>query len=175
VPDKTVWVILAVVAIQVAENHVLVPRVMVQTVGLNAMVSILALAMFTLLFGIVGALLAIPLAAILQLLINRLVFSAAMPEAPIDSIHELDRTGARGRSGVLRLAAQELAQDVRKRLRQPDAETAVSVQGVEALIETCATGLDGLLALWSQGSPTGAAPEPALATEKPLNPKGSVG
>jgi predicted PurR-regulated permease PerM len=169
VPERTIWVIIAVVVIQVVESNVLVPRVMDKTVGLNAMVSILAIATFTLVFGIVGALLAIPLAAILQILINRLLFKTAVPEAPIDSIHEIDSNGARGHSGVLRLAAQDLAQDVRKRLRNEDAKTAASVQGVEAMIETYATDLDSLLAQWGKISAAGAATERAIAGETTLD------
>jgi predicted PurR-regulated permease PerM len=170
VPERTIWVILAVVAIQVAENNVLVPRVMDKTVGLNAIVTILAIATFTLLFGIVGALLAIPLAAILQILINRLLFNRARPEAPIDRTHETDSNGARGHSSVLRLAAQDLAQDVRKQLRNPEAKTATSVQAVEAMIETAATDLDSLLAQSANVSEAYAATESTMSGETTLGP-----
>jgi predicted PurR-regulated permease PerM len=170
VPERTIWVIVAVVGIQVVENNVLVPRVMDKTVGLNAIITILAIATFTLLFGIVGALLAIPLAAILQILINRLLFNTARPEAPIDRLQEADNNGTRGHSSVLRLAAQDLTQDVRKQLRNPDAKTAPSVQAVEAMIETAATDLDSLLAQWAKVSGAGAATESTVASETPLAP-----
>jgi predicted PurR-regulated permease PerM len=50
------------VAVQQVENHVLVPKVMQKAVGINPVVSIVALLVGEQLFGIVGAILAIPVA-----------------------------------------------------------------------------------------------------------------
>ncbi len=50
------------VVIQQAENHLIVPKVMQRAVGLNPLISILAMLTGARLFGLVGALLAIPLA-----------------------------------------------------------------------------------------------------------------
>ena len=75
-PSKLVWVIVATIVIQQAENIVLVPRVMRTAVGVNPFVSLLALFAFGSLFGIAGALMAIPIAAIMQLLLNRFVFGS---------------------------------------------------------------------------------------------------
>lgn len=61
---------------QQLENHVLVPKVMSRQVGLSASFVIIALLIGGSLLGIVGAILAIPTAAILQVL-----FEDAMPEA----------------------------------------------------------------------------------------------
>jgi predicted PurR-regulated permease PerM len=61
---------------QQLENHVLVPRVMSRQVGLNASFVIIALLIGGSLLGIVGAILAIPTAAILQVL-----FEEAVPDA----------------------------------------------------------------------------------------------
>ncbi len=81
-PAKLVWVIVATIVIQQIENSVLVPRVMRKAVGVNPFVSLLALFAFGSFFGIAGALMAIPIAAIIQLLLNRFVFGpeAAEPE-----------------------------------------------------------------------------------------------
>jgi predicted PurR-regulated permease PerM len=73
-PSKLAWVIVATIVIQLMENNLLVPRVMRKAVGVNPFVSLLALFAFSSLFGIAGALMAIPIAAILQLLLDRFIF-----------------------------------------------------------------------------------------------------
>jgi predicted PurR-regulated permease PerM len=62
---------------QQVENHVLVPKVMERQVGVSAVVVILALLLGGSLLGIVGAILAVPTAAILQVLFEELVPEAA--------------------------------------------------------------------------------------------------
>jgi predicted PurR-regulated permease PerM len=58
---------------QQIENHLLVPKVMERQVGVSAVVVIVALLIGGSLLGIVGAILAVPTAAILQVLIHELV------------------------------------------------------------------------------------------------------
>lgn len=58
---------------QAVENNVLVPKVMGQQVGLNAVTVVVALAMGSELFGLIGAILAVPTAAIVQVLVEELV------------------------------------------------------------------------------------------------------
>ena len=62
---------------QSLENNVLVPRVMGQQVGLSAVTVIIALTIGSALLGLVGALLAVPTAAILQVLFEELVLKDA--------------------------------------------------------------------------------------------------
>jgi hypothetical protein len=59
------------------ENTVLVPRIMKQSMGVNPIIVLLSLIAFSSVFGFVGALLALPLAAIIQLLVGRVVLTAA--------------------------------------------------------------------------------------------------
>ena len=73
-PDKLVWVIVSTVVIQQLENSLLVPRVMSKAVGVNPFVSLLAFFAFSSLLGFAGARMAIPMAAILQLLLDHFVF-----------------------------------------------------------------------------------------------------
>ena len=70
-PSKVVWVIAAGALIQLVENNVLAPRVMHKTVGVNPMVTLLAIVAFGALFGFAGLLLAIPMAAIIQIILDR--------------------------------------------------------------------------------------------------------
>ncbi len=143
-PEKTLWVIIALAAIQQLENSFLVPRVMDESVGVNAIVSILAISAFGLLFGILGAILAIPLAAILQILLNRIIFQdpPELAAEPASSIQQ-----SRDRFSVLRLEAQELAQDVRKQARsESNAEDGTRVEEEATdTIELLASELDTLL------------------------------
>lgn len=55
--------------IQQLENHLIVPQVMGRAVGLNPLVVILAIAIGSRLLGIVGALLAVPLTVVLQIIV----------------------------------------------------------------------------------------------------------
>ncbi len=108
-PSKLVWVIVATLVIQQVENSVLVPRIMRKAVGVNPFVSLLAIFAFSSLFGIAGALMAIPIAAMLQLLLDRFIFH------PDTSGSEV--SAGRDYASRLRYEAQDLAQDLRKQAR----------------------------------------------------------
>lgn len=81
------WRLLAVVAfftvIQQAEGNFLVPRVMKQAVGLSPLLTLVAIMMGANLMGIIGALLAVPIAAALQVIVGEVVrqFGPARVEA----------------------------------------------------------------------------------------------
>lgn len=143
-PDKALWVIIALTAIQGIENNLLVPRIMDQSVGVNAIVSILAIAAFGLLFGLGGAILAIPLAAMLQILLNRFLFTIATPDE-VNESNPLTPPNSRDQIGKLRLEAQELAQDVRKQARSESASPEDDHEHFEDLIEAIAVDLDSWL------------------------------
>ena len=76
-PAKAVWVVIAAVVIQMSENTFLVPRIMKNSLGVNPIIVLLSLIAFTSVFGFMGALLALPLAAMVQLFISRVVITAA--------------------------------------------------------------------------------------------------
>jgi predicted PurR-regulated permease PerM len=146
-PDKVVWVIGALVLIQTLESNLLVPRVMDRSVGVNAIITMLALAAFGALFGLLGALLAVPLAAILQIVVGRILFNAPIneetpPAAPVGV------DVGRSRIGVLRLEAQNVVNAVRKQARSAEENgEAVEdpVEQTEDDIEAIAAELDSLL------------------------------
>ncbi|MEP7355982.1 MAG: AI-2E family transporter [Anaerolineales bacterium] len=137
-PSKVIWVIAAAAVIQLLENTVLVPRVMNSTVGVHPVVSLLSLAAFGKLFGLPGGLLAIPLAAVIQLLLDRFVLSQPTNEAKAFD--------GRGELSVVRYAVQELTQDVRKQLREKPEAVEHTDDAVEDAIEALAADLDSLLA-----------------------------
>lgn len=136
-PGKVVWVILAAFAIQTVENYLLVPRVMDKSVGVNPLVTLLAIAAFGELLGLPGALLAIPLAAIVQLLLNRLLLApeALEPAAP----------AGRDAASLLRYQVRGLIQDVRLKTRHKDDATSRASDRMEEQIEAIARDLDRLL------------------------------
>jgi predicted PurR-regulated permease PerM len=139
-PAKLVWVIVASVVIQQLENTLLVPRVMRKAVGVNPFVSLLALFAFSSLFGIAGALMAIPTVAILQILFERFVFG---PEAA-----ESEDLSGRDYASRLRYEALDLARDLRKQARLTKSGSILKVQQINYVmdeIEIMATDLDVLL------------------------------
>jgi predicted PurR-regulated permease PerM len=140
-PDKLIWVIVATVVIQQLENSLLVPRVMSKAVGVNPFVTLLALFAFSSLFGIAGALMAIPMAAIIQLVLNRFVFHPAAMEPEVSA--------GRDYASRLRYEAQDLAQDLRKQARLKKGGSDLRVKQIDQVmdeIETITTDLDALLA-----------------------------
>ncbi len=141
-PDKLIWVIVATVVIQQLENILLVPRVMRKAVGVNPFVTLLALFAFSSLFGIAGAFMAIPMAAIIQLLLNRFVFHPAAMES--------DVSAGRDYASRLRYETQDLAQDLRKQARLNKDGSDLSLTQIDHVmdeIEGITTDLDALLAL----------------------------
>ena len=140
-PDRLVWVVVATIVIQQLENSLLVPRVMHKAVGVNPFVSLLAFFAFSSLLGLPGALMAIPMAAIIQLLLDRFVFHPDTMESEV--------SGGRDYASRLRYEAQDLAQDLRKqaRLKKNGSEGWVKqIDQVMDEIEAITTDLDSLLA-----------------------------
>jgi predicted PurR-regulated permease PerM len=74
---KAIWVVVATILIQMLENVFLVPRIMKSSTGVNPIIVLLSLIAFSSVFGFAGALLALPLAAIIQLFVSRVVLLAA--------------------------------------------------------------------------------------------------
>ena len=86
-PSLAIWVIVATAIIQLAESIWLVPRIMTSSMGVNPIVILLSLVTFSAVFGFIGALLALPLAAILQLILERSLFNVN------DSAQEIQTNG----------------------------------------------------------------------------------
>jgi predicted PurR-regulated permease PerM len=140
-PGKLIWVILATIVIQQLENSLLVPRIMRKAVGVNPFVTLLSLFAFSTLFGLAGALMAIPIAAMIQLALNHFVFQQATVEMEVSE--------GRDYASRLRYEAQDLAQDLRKQARLKKRGSDLKIRQTEQVmdeIETITTELDTLLA-----------------------------
>ena len=144
-PTLLLWVIVATVIIQLLENNLLVPRIMRKAVGVNPFVSLLAIFAFSSLFGIAGALMAIPIAAIIQILLERFVFS------PVDLIPE--ESPGRDITSRLRYEAKDLEQDLQKQARLKKGGSAIQVKQIDNVmdeVEALTTDLDALLSQVTQ-------------------------
>jgi predicted PurR-regulated permease PerM len=138
-PTKALWVIVASLVVQQLESQLLVPRVMKRSVGVHPLLTLLALLALGTLFGVPGMLVAIPLAAIAQLAIDRrraTVEEQAMRAPP----------GQRDRLAVLHYEVRELIQDMRKIVRNKDDQPSSASDQVEETLETIASNLDEMLA-----------------------------
>jgi predicted PurR-regulated permease PerM len=71
--EKVLFVGIFFIVQQQIENHLLVPRIMSKQVGVSAVTVIIALLIGGSLLGIVGALLAVPTAAILQVIASEVL------------------------------------------------------------------------------------------------------
>jgi predicted PurR-regulated permease PerM len=140
-PGKLIWVIVATVVIQQLENSLLVPRIMRKAVGVNPFVTLLSLFAFSTLFGLAGALMAIPIAAMIQLALNHFVFQQGTVEMEVSE--------GRDSASRLRYEAQDLVQDLRKQARLKKRGSDLKIDQIEQVmdeIETITTNLDALLA-----------------------------
>jgi predicted PurR-regulated permease PerM len=136
--SKVVWVIAAGALVQFLENNLLAPRVMHKTVGLNPIVTLLAIVAFGALFGFAGLLLAIPIAAIIQIIVDR---SLLLPQPS-----GLEVPLGRDKLSKLRFDVQEFVVDVRKLAQRKQTGTAESeVDPVEDALEGIAMELDQVL------------------------------
>lgn len=156
-PTKILGVLAVTIVIQQVENYLLVPRIMDRAVGIHAFVTLLAMIAFGALFGILGAILAIPLAAIVQLIVDRYVLNREKLEPPPPE--------GRDRISRLRFELQSLIQDVRLLVRHKPPGNEVHSDTLEEAIEAMAIELDKSLA--SEESAGAAEEEAACAATKP--------
>jgi len=97
------------VILQLLENNVLIPRIMQHTVGVSALVSVVAILGFGTLYGLLGVFIAIPMTAVIQVLLDSLLVNAE----PLGEAEGLVGSPWAG----LRTRVQALRQQARVRLR----------------------------------------------------------
>lgn len=136
-PDLVIWVIVFTLVVQQIENNVLVPRIMRRSVGVHPLVTLLALTALSTLFGVTGAIVAVPLAAILQILFFRFVV-----ERDAGSSENLE---GRDLYSVVRYDAQDLMRDMRRQVRSRQTEESESHSPIVDDLEAIASELSELL------------------------------
>lgn len=133
-PQQTALVIGAAMMIQTIENYFLVPKVMDRSVGISAVVTLLGIVTCGALFGIIGAVFAIPLAAIGQTLLERFVLQTDFKAKKF--------TGPRDSAGVLHYQLMDLINDLKRQQRQKDTPIDPWTTESFAELETIAVALD---------------------------------
>jgi predicted PurR-regulated permease PerM len=136
-PEHGIYALLVATLVQQLENNLLVPRIMDRTVGVSPVVSFVALIAFVALFGFVGALLAIPLAAVIQVLLDAWLSRSVPDAAAIEGRDDL---------ALLRYQALDLTQDLRDHLRAAQPTADADAEYVEEELEAIIGAVDELLA-----------------------------
>lgn len=165
-PLGTTHVILVValaIVIQVLENNVLIPRIMEHAVGVSALVGLVSVLAFGTLYGILGVFIAIPVMAVVQVLLEALVHEREPVTLPEDN--------ETSPWGNLRSRLRALRQESRERLRaretrmgiDPDSADHV-VDAMDQQIEQAAERVERIVAA-VQESPLDADERDALVDE----------
>ncbi len=119
-PQATLLVLVYSIIIQMAENNILVPRLMGRSVGVSPIMVILAVFAFSSLLGITGAFLAIPLVAIFQVLMDHLIMHAGASDA------EEPGEGSTNIMSTMRAKIRQLRAEGLQRLRTADGRISLS-------------------------------------------------
>ncbi|MAU01446.1 MAG: hypothetical protein CL608_30265 [Anaerolineaceae bacterium] len=136
-PTTALWVVVASVIIQQLENSYLVPRVMNSVIGIRPLVSLLSLLAFGSLYGVLGALIALPLAGVIQLLLDRFLLAR-------ESL--VQEEAGRDQLSLLRYETNQLVQDIRNQIRHKESEPSAMADALEDEVEALALDLEGFLA-----------------------------
>jgi predicted PurR-regulated permease PerM len=134
-PATVAEALACIVVLQQLESNLLVPRLMDRSVGVNAIVTLLSIAALSALWGLAGAILAIPMAAVAQLALDRYVFYRA-------DAGELSETSGRDASGLLRYRLHELLSDVQTEFRRKRLRVSAGTDRLEEEVESLARDLD---------------------------------
>ena len=106
---NTVLLVIALaVVLQLIESNVLIPRIMHHAVGVSALVGMVAVLAFGTLYGLLGVLIAIPMTAVIQVLLDSFVINAELREP---------RSPVGGPWAALRTRVRSLREQARVRLR----------------------------------------------------------
>jgi predicted PurR-regulated permease PerM len=145
-PSLGVSALVAGIIIQQIENIFLAPRIMDRAVGISPVVTLLAFVGFAALFGPVGGLLAIPMAAMLQVLFRAWVDGKG---APVE-----EATAGRGLADRVRYEVRDLARDLSTHLREKEDVVSADADASEDAIEQVIADLQALLGEGWDGTPS---------------------
>lgn len=125
---STVFLVIGLTALlQAVENNLLIPRIMSQATGVSALVSIFAILAFGTLYGILGVFIAIPVMAVGQVLLDRILLDITpQPETLARQAEPL---------AVLRNRVKTLQQQVRARLRGRETRMGIDPGSADHVID----------------------------------------
>jgi predicted PurR-regulated permease PerM len=133
-PSQIIWVLAVAAVVQVLENNLLVPKIMDASVGVHPVVTLLAIVAFSAAFGTAGMILAIPLAAILQVIMEHFLLRPEVNEPPAPA--------GRDRISRVRYEVGELMKDVRQQVRTKREAPTDDADQVEDSIESIAAEIE---------------------------------
>jgi predicted PurR-regulated permease PerM len=135
-PGAAAAVIVVSILIQAVENIWIFPRVMGSSMGVPPFITLIAMLAFSTLFGIAGAFIAIPIAAVAQVLIEGVV-----------ETRRKQKGEAFGRDWIsaLRYEIQELIEDIRLQMRAKKPLVNGELEKLEDDLEAITLDLDTLL------------------------------
>jgi predicted PurR-regulated permease PerM len=87
-PDKALWVLIFWIVLEQTENHILVPNIMRSQTNISPLLSILALFAGGAVGGFLGALVAIPIAAALRVMIRQIIAPAVRERTGAEPVEE---------------------------------------------------------------------------------------
>lgn len=152
------------VLLQLFENSVLIPRIMDRAVGVSALVGLLGILAFGTLYGALGVLIAIPMTAVIQVLLDTMVVNAEPLAEPV---------GLFGSPWEdLRARVRALRQQARARLRTRTTRMGIDptaehiVDAVDQQIEVAVARVEKLLSVAQETSEPLAAEAQAAIVEK---------
>lgn len=131
VPQGLTPVLLVVgfsVLLQLFENNVLIPRIMSQSVGVSSLLALFAVLAFGTLYGLLGALVAIPLAVVIQVLLNHILINPDPVAETVDPAAQPVET--------LRTQLQSIRHRIHTRLQERDSR--IQVQPTETTADQVA-------------------------------------
>jgi predicted PurR-regulated permease PerM len=143
-PTAALIVAVAAIVIQQIENTVLVPRIMGNAVGAQPIPTMLSFIALSSLFGLIGALIAVPITATMQLVADRVIFSRSAGNDQLAN-------GGRTKLNLIRYELHDLIQDVRGQIRHKEEVATAAQDQIEDSIEAIAMDLDSVLAKVEKG------------------------
>jgi predicted PurR-regulated permease PerM len=135
--DTALLVVGLATMLQLTENYVLIPRIMDAAVGVSALVNILAVLAFGALYGFIGVLVAIPMAAAIQVVLSSVVIEAP----PVEESHGMTVDPWASLRGRLAL----LQQRIRDRLRSRESRMGIDPAQPDHVIDAVDQGIEQAL------------------------------
>ena len=164
-PHPVIFVIGFAVLLQLVESNVLIPRIMDRAVGVSALVGLVAILAFGTLYGILGVIIAIPMTAVIQVLLDTLVINAetfAEPAGLVGSPWE----DLRARVRALRQQARVRLRARTSRMGTDLATTDHVVDAVDQQIEVAVARVEKLISVVEEPSEPLAAEAQAAIVDK---------
>ena len=163
--DTVLLVIGFTVVLQAIESNVLMPRIMHRTVGVSALIGILAVLAFGTVYGVFGIVVAIPMTAVIQVLFESLVVNAE-PELESHGLVGSPWAGVRTHVRALRQQARGRLRARTSRMGIDPGTTDHVVDAADQQIEEAVARVESIISVAEKTSEPMAAEDRAAIDEK---------